>query len=259
MYRGFNLELGNINLSEFVEEGRTIHDKNKLLVEEKIDSFKDKNGNLRASEIIAKWFPPIDADVFLSHSHKDEEQVIALAGWLHKKFGLTSFIDSCIWGYSVDLLKIIDDKYCYNSSSKMYDYEKRNRSTSHIYMMLSTALAKMINSCECIMFVNTPNSISPGNYIGDETTDSPWIYSEIAMTSIVQKRTPDDHRNKIIKHRYEIAAESFSESLNVEYDVDLTHLTPLKWSDLISWQSKNTAIGATSLNNLYRLKRQSHD
>ena len=216
-------------------------------------SFKDKDGNLLASEIIAGWFPAIEADVFLSHSHRDEEQVIGLAGWLHKEFQLKSFIDSCIWGRSTDLLRMIDDEYCYNRSTETYSYAKRNRSTSHVYMMLSTALSKMINSCECIIFVNTPNSISPKSYIEGVTTDSPWIYSEIAMTSIVQKRTPAEHRGYMIKGA--MALDALQESFNVKYDVDLMHLAPLDINDLNEWCSNNNKIGADALDGLYTLKR----
>ncbi|MDH0091659.1 hypothetical protein N7373_09410 [Achromobacter mucicolens] len=252
MYRGFNLNLGDGDFSSFVNAGREVHASNKNLVEQKLESFKDKNGNLLASEIIAGWFPPIEADVFLSHSHRDEATIIGLAGWLKQKFGLTSFIDSCIWGYSTDLLKMIDDEYCYNQSEKTYNYQKRNRSTGHVHMMLSTALSKMINSCECIIFANTPNSISAKDYIRGATTDSPWIYSEIAMTSIVQKRAPNDHRRVLAKSQ--ISNESISESLQIKYDVDLGHLTSLDINDLIEWHSKNQKSGSESLDTLYSIK-----
>lgn len=252
MYKGFNLDLGNEDFSSFLKIGREIHTSNKNLVEQKLESFKDQNGKLLASEIIAGWFPPIEADVFLSHSHRDEAEIIGLAGWLKQEFGLVSFIDSCIWGYSTDLLKIIDDEYCYDKKTATYNYQQRNRSTGHVHMMLSTALSKMINSCECIIFANTPNSISAEDYIKGTTTDSPWIYSEIAMTSIIQKRAPNDHRRVLAKSK--IATESISESLKIKYDVNLTHLTSLNISDLNKWHSKNDKTGAESLDTLYSIK-----
>jgi len=258
MYRGFNLALGNEDLSKYSRQGRIVHENNKAQVQKKLDSFKDKNGNLLASEIIAGWFPPVKSDIFLSHSHKDADQVIGLSGWLNQELGLTSFIDSCIWGYSEVLLKMIDDEYCYQPSKQTYSYDKRNRSTSHVHMMLSTALSKMINSCECIIFVNTPNSISPKNYIKEEgTTDSPWIYSEIAMTSLVQKRTPDDHRGRIIKSAV-VAKEALRESFSINYDIDLLHLTPLGVDDLNNWNRSNTKTGSDALDTLYKLKAENY-
>ena len=65
----------------------------------------------------ANWFPQIKADIFISHSHKDEDLALALAGWLKVSFGLTAFIDSCVWGYANDLLKMIDYKYCYQKKT----------------------------------------------------------------------------------------------------------------------------------------------
>ena len=56
--------------------------------------------------------------------------VIALNGWLYESFGIKSFIDSSVWGYANDLLKLIDDAYCLNleGTNKSYNYEKRNYS-----------------------------------------------------------------------------------------------------------------------------------
>ena len=65
----------------------------------------------------ANWFPQIKADIFISHSHKDKGLALALAGWLEETFGLTAFIDSCVWGYANKLLKMIDDEYCYQKKS----------------------------------------------------------------------------------------------------------------------------------------------
>jgi len=204
--------------------------------------------------MIANWFPAIETDVFLSHSHKDADLAIGLSGWLNIEFGLTSFIDSCIWGYSEKLLRMIDDKYCYQPSTKTYNYERRNKSTSHVYMMLSTALTKMMHSCECIIFISTPRSISPKNSIESEgETDSPWIYSEIAMTSLIQKRSPKEHRERTMV-KSSIAMDSLNESLQVKYDVDLSHLTLLTAADLNAWYKSNQKTSSQSLDALYNLK-----
>lgn len=253
MYRGFNLDLDGVDLSKYVSYGKQIHEKNKKEVKTKLSSYKNDNGDLVASEIITGWFPPIKADVFLSHSHTDSDLVIGLSGWLHQKFGLSTFIDSCVWGYSDDLQRMIDDEYCYQTSKGTYNYKKRNRSTSHVHMMLSTALTKMINNCECIIFANTPRSISPKNYIKNGgTTESPWIYFEIAMANLVQKRSPEEHRGSLIKSS--IALDRVTESFTIKYDVDLMHLIPLSVADLNEWGRKNHKTGPASLDALYLLK-----
>ena len=252
MYKGFNLDIKGINYSEYIEYGKTIHAHNKIMVENELASFKDSEGNLIASKIIAGWFPSIKADVFLSHSHKDADQIIGLSGWLNKKFGLIPFADSCIWGFSDDLLRMMDDEYCYSQARDTYSYQKRNRSTSHVYMMMSTALAKMINNCECLIFVNTTCSISPKKYIKDgDTTDSPWIYSELALTSLVQRRSSEEHRVETIKSR--VTLDSISKSIPIKYDVDLTHLTELTVTHLNKWDKINNEFGPRALDSLYEL------
>lgn len=103
------------------------------------------------------WFPQINADVFLSHSHLDKEYAYAIAGWLNVNFGLKVFVDSAIWGCADELLSEIDNKYCMTGRG-YYSYVNRNISTAHIHMMLSTALLKMIDETECLFFLNTENS-----------------------------------------------------------------------------------------------------
>jgi len=115
-------------------------------------------------------------------------------------------------------------------------------------MMLSTALARMMNDCECIIFLNTPHSISPVNYIRGQVTDSPWIYSEIAMTSLLQKRSPSDHR--------ELAKSTViaNEALRIRYEVDLKHLTELTSVDISMWKKRSAGIkGVDALDVLYEL------
>ena len=63
-------------------------------------------------------------------------------------------------GYCDDLLRQIDNEHCKKEDGKTYDYNLRNYTTSHVHMMLSTALTEMIDKTECIMFYNTPNSVS---------------------------------------------------------------------------------------------------
>ena len=143
-------------------------------------SFQDSAGRLLASKLTADWFPDVHCQVFISHAHKDSELAVQLAGFLKYHFELDSFIVSTVWGSADELLRIIDNVYCWQEDSGTYNYRLRNRSTSHVHMMLSTALAKMINECGCAIFLNTPSSISSKDYIrGDIVTESPWIYRKL--------------------------------------------------------------------------------
>ncbi|MPN42060.1 hypothetical protein SDC9_189616 [bioreactor metagenome] len=42
-------------------------------------------------------FPNINPNIFISHSHADEDTAIAIAVWLKKYLDVNSFIDSLIW------------------------------------------------------------------------------------------------------------------------------------------------------------------
>jgi len=255
MFRGFNLTIDDSDFSEFYLEGERIHLKNKTIVKEGLDRFLDDDGDLSASKIVGEWFPSIKADIFLSHSHKDEDMIIALAGWLNCKFQINSFIDSCVWGYSENLLKSIDNSYCRQPGKKTFYYDKRNRSTAHVYIMLSTALSKMIDDCEAVFFVNTPNSISSSDYIsGADETLSPWIYSEIAMTRLVRKKSLSEYRGGVSLEEQTLILKSRGD-LNVKYDVDLDHLIDLSCDDLNNWADYRFLRNARHpLDVLYKLK-----
>ena len=248
MYRGFNLSVEEGLFESYAEDGQPDSDAQQARVNSLLSSLKDLKGRLIASRLTADWFPNIPCHVFISHAHKDSELAVQLAGFLKYHFKLDSFIDSSVWGYSDDLLRIIDDEYCWQKDSGTYNYQQRNRSTSHVYMMLSTALAKMINQCECAIFLNTPASISSKGYIHGDVTESPWIYSEIAMTSLIQMRDPSEHR---VLRKSLVRAD---EAMQVKYDVDLGHLTTLSRRELEVWVNRAKGVkGVAALDVLYEM------
>ncbi|WP_411334470.1 hypothetical protein ACK1LH_03265 [Metabacillus indicus] len=228
MFAGFNLKMNSEFLS-YSNIGNTILEENKEHIEKEFDSFLLSDGSIDGTKMQNDWFPEINADVFISHSHADKEKAIAVAGWLYEKFGLTVFIDSCVWGYAANLLKKIDDIYCKNKDSNTYNYEKRNFSTSHVYMMLSTALTKMIDKTECVLFLNTPNSIVTNEVI--KQTKSPWIYYELAMTQSIRKKDPI--RFGLIKKGYYL---KHAQVLDIKYKLDIGHLCEISQNDLQEWE-----------------------
>jgi len=235
MFSGFNLITGH-DYEHYYSKGKEIYKNTKGIIKENLDRFIDSEGALNGTKMQDNWFPQINADIFISHSHKDERQAIGLAGWLYERFGLKAFIDSCVWGYSGELLKMIDNRYCLQSDGKTYSYELRNYSTSHVHMMLSTALTMMIDKTECLFFLNTPRSLSAKEVINN--TESPWIYHELAMTKFVRKRKLKEYRMDVIKKSFELA-EAGKENLVVKYDVTLDHLHELTQEDLTNWMLLN--------------------
>ncbi|MCU5063568.1 toll/interleukin-1 receptor domain-containing protein [Bacillus cereus] len=249
MYSCFNLSTHN-QFEIYQDIGDTVFNNNKKEFIEGLGSHIDLEGNINGTSLQSTWFPQLKSDIFISHSHKDENQAKGLAGWLYKEFGLNTFIDSCVWGYSIDLLKQIDEKYCLSEDKKMYSYEKRNYSTSHVHMMLSTALTMMIDKTESLIFLNTPNSLCTTDIVNK--TESPWIYYEIAMTNLVRNKKLSEYRQGIIQK----ALFSEQASLNIKYDVNLNHLYELTQTDLNVWSSNFSKMkNEHPLDTLYRNKQ----
>ena len=263
MYRGFNLILKEEDFADKTyfknihEIGLGSASQQKIIIKEKLNSFVGRNGYLDGSKMQTNWFPQIEADIFISHSHKDEKIALALAGWLKETFGLTAFIDSCVWGYSNDLLKSIDDVYCRNINGSSYDYDKRNYSTSHVHMMLSVALTQMIDNTECLFFLNTPNSITPDTIINK--TESPWIYSEISISQLIRKKELQEYR--IMECNESLKTFSEDEKLKIQYDLPTDHLVDINIDDLNEWDEKyekqySENLRVHALDKLYELTKQ---
>lgn len=194
--------------------------------------YLQPNGNLDSSKMEDEWFQSVSADVFLSHSHLDETLVEGFAGWLHECCGVVAFVDSSLWGYADDLLKDIDNAYCKNDDAITYNYKLRNASTSRVHMILMTALAKMIDKTECLIFVNTPRSISIEDSITKKNkTLSPWIYSELALSRIIRRQQPPMYRSLT-----EFSHVDESNSIPMEFTAPIEHLDTLTIDNLTDWK-----------------------
>lgn len=255
MFKAFSLDLHGIESydikdSKYLE----IMQKQKISIIQKIQQFKREDGFFDGAKMQADWFPNIEGniDIFISHSHEDEKSAIALAAFLYDKFNLVSFIDSLVWKNSTDLLKLIDNEFCKNDGENTYDYALRNQSTSHVYMMLTVALTEMIDKCECLFFLNTPESVTPYDSVQDGTI-SPWIFSEISMAKLIRQKFPKDHRSRQLQEK--IAADSLVRSyITIKYDLPTGHLITLSYDDIRDWHNVYRGKGIHALDALYELK-----
>lgn len=232
MYIGFELKKISINFfdnfSHYLNIGKQTTKKYNKTIKDTLNKFEKSDGSLDGDKMQSDWFPQINADIFLSHSHADKDLVIAFAGWLKETFNLDAFIDSSVWGYFKDLQTIIDDRYSRNMQGILC-YDPVLYASSHVHMMLNTALMKMIDNCECIIFINTPNSVKPFQVA--QNLISPWIYSEIAMTKLIKRKSLQQHRTNYINEN-----KTFSE-LKIDYNLDTDHLIQLNINDLANWKS----------------------
>ena len=207
MYKKFRLKnfkeefLQEEKYKEYLQKGKNNYEKNKEEIKRKLENYLNYENELDGNKIIEEWFKDGEYDVFLSHSHQDEELAIAIAGILDEKFGLKVFIDSQVWGYVNDLLKDIDNKYCKKlKKENTYDYDKRNISTSHVHSMLNTAIAKMIDSCDNFFFLDSPSSLKYNSNIFQDLRDvtySPYIKFEIEVSNYIRRKFPKNNNNNI--------------------------------------------------------------
>ncbi len=97
-----------------------------------------------------------------------------------------------------------------------------------IHMMLSTALAMMMDATECVLFLKTPNAITSSDAVSK--TESPWLFYELAMMRLIRRKKP--RRMTIIDETFAIKS---AEKLPIEYLAELSDLTPLNGDFLALW------------------------
>ena len=270
MYTKFNYSPAgsfyNRVINPCLEHGRAIYKKHEEEVHDCLAQYITEDGIINGTELKNHWFSITKKDVFISHSHDDIYKVIAFAGWLHEAFGLEAFIDSCSWGYCDNLLNKIDKRYCYKSKTNTYDYDLRNYTTSHVHMMLSTALTEMIYNTECIIFFNTPQSINMASELdkikknSKQSTISPWIYHELSMTTMLGVVKP--HRlSPALEHRdhVDFSQSTHDEKPKFDHDVSkaLNEMTTLTDRQLQQWYERHidnpTIPSEYALDELYRI------
>lgn len=246
MYIGFNLQLkedtkifdDESEYIKFKEIGKDHLANQRENLEKELDKYFDDD-MIDGTKIQNEWFPIIKADIFISHSGKDDELANALAGWLWNTFGLKCFIDKNVWGYSKTLLERMNSKLSNKrkngNKGYLYDYESCNQVSQHVNMMLTIALQKMIDKAETVIFLNTQNAVKiyGENYM--EKTYSPWIYSEIICTQLIRKKSLGAYRKKLFDANESVQNLTHSD---IWYTVSLNHLIPLDRDNLLQWREE---------------------
>lgn len=215
------------------------------------DYLLDSKNTLSVEKIYEKLFVDIKPDIFLSHSHADEDDVIRLAILIEEELNLSVFIDSCIWGDAFKLLREIDEEYCLNGSN--FNYKKRNYTTSNVFIILNSALHRVIYNCEVFIFLGTDNSIPINEAFKSERyLSSPWIYSELQFAKLV-RRTPKPRGIKF-ESRDQALAESlaFDNAPNFAYSIPETDTTLLN-RNLKNWIEDSNRYSSQDVHPLDRL------
>jgi hypothetical protein len=228
MHRAFRLQFKDDYFSEFYDAGKEVVRRDSAFINRSLAEYLGKNGTLDGGKLQDDWFPEVESDVFICHSHANQNFAILLAGLLEIKFGLRAFVDSSVWGNSANLLKILDEKFSKKDSRKTtYDYAARNRSTAHVHMMLSIALTRMIDRSECVFFLQTRESITSEEAM---KTKSPWIFHELSTVNIIRIRPPSDHRK-----RFYAPTISRKSAGDIEYPVNFDRFSDLSFENFEEW------------------------
>jgi hypothetical protein len=211
-----------------------------------------------AKELARKIFPEQTAQVFLSHSHRDERKAIEFALSLEKR-GVKVFVDSCVWGYVGDLLMKVNTAYsdCVETGKDTsFSYEKCNEVAASLYLMLNEELHRMIDAAECFIFFNTKNSIPIKGHEGfaeGDRTLSPWIYSELAFSAKTRYKMEPRKRlpRKVVGAMESFLQERALGSASFAFEVINQHLPKLSGRQLKTLAKKTPQTGDFWLDALY--------
>lgn len=260
MFKAFQLDFSTFDiptLQAYLADGKALYNEHQELVHKSLSSYLDPDGRLDGSRIEEDWFPQKECkfDLFLSHSHKDEEKMIAFAGFLKKELELDSFIDSQLWGYCGDLQLKVDENCCrYNKEKKTWNYDDRNVSTSYVHNMLMVALTKMMDSTECFFFAQTPAST-----LKEQATQtlSPWIYTELSISKMLYPQPKREEKVLLLESGGQLR--TFALEAQMKFTPPMDHLVKLSWYDVIDWVGivkRNHSMGndVHPLDVLYQLK-----
>lgn len=245
MFIPFNINTSVINL--VTKSGNYDYD-TKYIQQRILDNINRdaiKQSLIDGTRLQEEWFPSDFSDsqfeVFISHAHKDETTVKKLAGLLYEEYGLRSFIDSCYWGYANDLLRDLDNwysAYTRRDGTKAYNYSTSTFMAANVHIMLSMALMKMMDACECLLFVDSKNSLKYSK--GQTSTPSPWIYEEIGFSNRLRINIPDRYKDRVqvriceSRNTSHIALECFSadgRTPEINYNVNMNDFKSLYSSD----------------------------
>ena len=127
-----DVEVINLLIGEVTEtEIKSVTDRKAIFKKKIKPLIYPKDGIIKGDTLKDLYFPSVqfdgtNYDVFISHSHKNVDEACLLAAWLEKTKGISCFVDSFAWASADQLLKEIDNDFCYQKHTKTYNYRKRN-------------------------------------------------------------------------------------------------------------------------------------
>ena len=210
----------------------------------------DATGTINGNEIENLWFPKNELpkfQVFLSHSHNDEGLAVTIAEILQKRLHINVFIDSLVWGFRDDLIDLLYENIRPNKS--LESKENYRLICAHVDCMLTKSLIEMMDSCECLIFLNTPTSVSAEGSV--KKTHSPWIYAELEASRFLRSHFDATRTSMQRKQRYLFNEKQAAAEINIDYNLPqhLKSLSPKEFKDWL-WAARYKS-GFDALDVLY--------
>ena len=242
MYKGYHFSMANellphyfLRAEEYKRIGRAQKEVAQKVIQEKILSGK---WVIAGDKTESEWFPQLKKHVFISHSHKDEDAALLVAGLLKDRLGIDAFVDSAAWGCYRGLAKCLYEvaKRGYPNITSQQDTQLRMSATEHAHCMLSKSLIQMMDRCECLMFLDTPASVGLHNInIAGSSTFSPWIYTEIEASRVLRRYMYPRSMLKAANESLRSFAMDEAPRVQVVYPLNLEHLEKLSTQMLSQW------------------------
>lgn len=66
--------IGERNEEKYYKIGKKIFEDNENEIIKKLDKYLSPTGKIEVNSLEKDWFPEVEADIFLSHSHQDEKK-----------------------------------------------------------------------------------------------------------------------------------------------------------------------------------------
>ena len=190
--------------------------------------FSPSTGILNGDALQDDFFPTGQDkpyNVFICHSSRDRDVVEKFAGMLNQYFKVRCFVDSMVWKRIDNLKKIVDTNLPISITGE-YEYDDILQSSAHVHSLLSIALFKMIDQCECCIFVGSKESLNLNfNNIQNETLSS-WIYQEIYYMNHTIPTEPE-WLKKVRMYSATEAQALYESAIKISHGIDLSHFRPL--------------------------------
>ena len=275
MFKGYKLEIKEneiLNFRKYVQKAESLYANFEKVTAQNLVNYKMETSlPINGDSVESQWFPKRKFHVFLSHSSKDSEVAYALAYMLKQTLDIDVFVDSLVWGQRDDLIKRLyeSNKDKHRDNVRHIENEKTqipqkeldfySDIIAHVDSMLNKSLIQVMDECECLLFLNTPNSISASEVCKE--TLSPWIYTELEASKRLRIKIPFHH--KIHKAFSQESSENAlviedSQQFEMTHSVGIEHLKDLSVKKLNEWirkareASKMDAFGALDI--LYDLE-----